>query len=360
MTGRLLAAALLTPLLLAAEMKLYVVRQGFEQAVSSPLDVGTVAAGQTLDTQFRVRNAAPTPDWFQGLNLAGSHFSFASLPKLPVLLASGQASDFVVRFLPVDAISYTAYLNINGVRTVLAGTGGEPKPPDPPPPVEPPSAPKPWITIEPAALKGGQQAKVAVRLAAVSEVSMTGELRVEFNPSVAGSADDAAVLFPATGSRTTSFTVTKGEDLARFSGRADTEFQTGTTAGDITFTAVLGAHKEQLVAQVPRAPIVLDSARSARNAGGIEVRVTGYDTSRSASVLSFTFFDLEGRTVPPGTIQADASRAFQQYFETTSYGSMFTLRALFPVQGDSSRIGSVDVNLTNSLGDTRTGHVAIQ
>ena len=360
MTGRLLAAALLTPLLLAAEMELYVVRHGFEQAVNSPFDVGSVAAGHALDTQFRVRNAALTPDWFQGLNLAGAHFSFASLPKLPVLLASGQASDFVVRFLPVDSISHTAYLNINGVRTVLTGTGGEPKPPDPPAPVEPPSPPKPWIAIEPPALRGGQQAKVAVRLASASEASVTGELRMEFKPSVAGSADDAAVLFPATGGRTISFTVTKGEDVGKFSGRADTEFQTGTTAGDITFTATLGPHKEQLVVQVPRAPVVIDSARTARNAGGIEVRVTGYDTSRSASVLSFTFFDLEGRTVPPGTIQADGSRAFQQYFETTSFGSMFTLRAVFPVQGDTSRIGSVDVELSNSLGDTRTGHVAIQ
>lgn len=360
MTGRLLAAALLTPLLLAAEMELYVVRHGFEQAVNSPFDVGLVAAGQALDTQFRVRNASSEAAWLQGLNLAGTHFSFASLPKLPVLLASGQASDFVVRFLPVDSISYTAYLNINGVRTVLTGTGGEPQPPDPPAPIEPPSPPKPWIAIEPVALKGGQQAKVALRLSSVSEVSVTGELRMEFKPGVAGSADDAAVLFPATGGRTISFTVTKGEDLARFAGRADTEFQTGTTAGEITFTATLGPHKEQLVAQVPRAPVVISAARTARIASGVEVQVTGYDTSRSASVLSFTFFDLEGRTVPPGAIQADASRAFQQYFEATSYGSMFTLRAVFPVQGDSSRIGAVDVELSNSLGDTRTGHVAIQ
>jgi hypothetical protein len=359
MTGRLLAAALLTPLLLAAEMKLYVVRQGFEQAVNGPFDVGSVAAGHALDTQFRVRNAALTSDWFQGLNLAGAHFSFASLPKLPVLLASGEASDFMVRFQPVDSISYASYLNINGVRTVLTGTGGEPKPPDPPAPVEPPSPPKPWIAIEPSALRGGQQAKVAIRLASVSEVSVAGELRVELKPSVAGG-DDATVLFPAAGGRAISFTVTAGEDVARFGGRADTEFQTGTTAGDITFTATLGPHKEQLAAQVPRAPVVIDSARTARNAGGIEVRVTGYDTSRSASLVSFTFFDLEGRTVSPGTIQAEASRAFQQYFETTRYGSIFTLRAVFPVQGDSSRIGAVDVELSNSLGDTRTGHVQIQ
>ncbi|MFB3778048.1 MAG: hypothetical protein ACE141_10570 [Bryobacteraceae bacterium] len=359
MTGRLLTAALAAPLLLAAEMKLFVVRYGIEQAVEGSLDVGTVAAGEALDTQFRVRNAAPEAAWLQGLNLAGSRFTFASLPKLPLLLGPGDSSDFVVRFQPLAPISYLAYLNINGVRTVLTGTGGEPKPVEPPPPVEPPSPPKPSVTIEPAALKGGQQAKVAVRLASPSQVSATGALKMEFKPGVAGKSDDAAVLFPATGGRTISFTVTEGEDVARFGSRSDTEFQTGTTAGDITFTVTLGPHKEQLVVQVPPAPVVISSTRAARPAGGIEVQVTGYDTSRSASLVSFTFFDLLGHVVAPGTIQADASRAFQQFFETTTLGSMFTLRAVFPVQGDSSRIGWVDVELSNSLGDTRSGRVAI-
>jgi hypothetical protein len=360
MTGRLVAAALLAPLVLAAEMKLCVVRQGIEQAVEASYDVGTVASGQTLDTPFRVRNASPVSGWLQGLNLAGARFSFASLPKLPLLLGPGEASDFVVRFEPLAPVSFSAYLNVNGVRTLLTGTGGEPKPPEPPPPVEPPSPPKPWITVEPAALWGGQQAKVAVRLAAVSATSLTGELRMEFRPTVAGKSDDAAVQFLATGGRTISFSVTKGEDAGKFGGCTDTEFQTGTTAGDITFTATLGPHKEQLVTQVPRAPAVIRGTRSGRTGGGIEVQVTGYDTSRSTSLVSFTFFDLEGRTVSPGVIQADASRAFQQYFESTNFGSMFTLRAVFPVAGDSSRIGSVDVELSNSLGDTRTGHVSIQ
>jgi hypothetical protein len=38
---------------------------------------------------------------------------------------------------------------------------------------------------------------------------------------------------------------------------------------------------------------------------------------------------------------------------------MFILLAAFPVQGDSSRIGWVDVELSNSLGDTRSGHILI-
>ena len=308
-----------------------------------------------------MRNTSILPAWLQGLNLAGARFSFPSaLPKLPVQLLANEAAEFVVRFTPLDTVSYYAYLNINGVTTLLTGTGGQPKPPDPPAPTQPPEPPRPQIAVNPPALRGGQQAKIAIRLALASKVSAKGELTMAFKPGVAGKADDSAILFPATGSRTIAFTVAEGEDVGRFGGNQNTEFQTGTTAGVITFTAKLGPHTEEFTAEVPRAPVAVDSANSTRVGGGIEVEVTGFDTSRSTSILLFTFFDLAGRTVPPGAIQADASRAFQQYFETTDYGSVFSLRALFPVTGDSSQVGAVDVVLSNSLGDTRTGHITVR
>jgi hypothetical protein len=358
MIFRLLAAVFLIPFALAAEMSLNVVRDGLEVPAGGSYFVGTVPAGQFLDTQFRVRNGSSASAWLQSVNVAGGRFSFSSLPKLPLLLAAGQSSDFVVRFQPPEPLTYTAYLNINGTTTVLSGTGGAPLPD--PPPVEIPLVPKPIISIDPAALKGAQQAKVAIRFAEASQVAAAGELRIEFKAAVAGQGDDAAILFPATGTRTITFTVAKGESLAKFASRADTEFQTGTVAGTITFTAVVGPHSEQLSAEVPAAPVVFDSARSTRVAAGIEVRLTGYDTSRSASIISFTFFDLEGHIVLPGMIQADASRAFQQYFESTTLGGVFTLRAVFPVEGDSSRIGSMDVELANSRGATRTPKITIQ
>ncbi len=361
MTGKLLAAATLLPLCLAAQMKLYVIRQGAEEAVGASYHVGTAAVGQYLDTSFRVKNASILPVWLQGLNLAGARFSFAApLPRLPLQLAGGEAVEFVVRFTPLDPVSYFAYLNINGVATHLSGSGGQPQPPEPPAPVEPPVPPKPQLVVDPPALRGGQQAKIAIRLASASKVSGTGQLSIEFKPSVAGKAEDSAVLFPATGARAISFTIAEGEDVGRFNGRLDTEFQTGTTAGMVTFTAKLGSHTEQFAVEVPRAPVVVDSTRSTRVGGGIQVQVTGFDTSRSTSLLVFTFFDLAGRTVAPGPIQVDVSRAFEQYYATTDYGSVFTLRALFPVTGDSSQVGAVDVGLSNSLGDTRSGHVPVQ
>lgn len=459
MIRRALVVLLLASWSLVAEMKLFVVEQGAERAVGEYYLIGTVSAEGVLDTSFRIRNSSASPDKLYGLNLAGTGFSFASLPELPIELASGAAVDFVVRFNPLDTgLSYPAYLNINGVRaTVLVGTAtvpatiakldgtsktilasgetidfgavergsqttlrfelsnlsGQPltvqrlaisgaafhgpngaaapltlqpaasvlfeiafapqaagaeqglveldgrrfvllgtgKEPDPP---------KPQIAVEPQTLRGAQQAKVSVKLASASRTSTSGELSMQFQAGAPGKASDPAVQFPANGQQTISFTVAEGDEVARFAGQPETEFQTGTTAGSIVFTVKLGPHTEQLTVDVPNAPVVVDTARATRTAAGIEVRTTGYDTSRSATRLTFTFFDRQERAVAPGAIQVDGTEAFRQYFLTTGFGSIFTLLAVFPVRGDASQIGAVEIELMNSLGATSTGRVPIQ
>ncbi len=457
MTRKALLVLLLTSWNLAAEMKLFVLGPESERAIAESYDIGTVAPKDFLDTSFRVRNSSASAAWLQGLNIAGSGFSVTTLPALPIELASGEAADFVVRFSPSDTGFYSAYLNINGVRTVLLatakatlslatlegtsgtvlsnggtvdfgsvehgsqatrrfelsnltgqpltvqqlavsgagfhgptgavtpltlqpgervsfevafapqatgpaqglfelagrrfvllGTGTEPDPP------------KPQIAVEPQTLRGAQQAKISVKLASASRTSVSGELSMQFQAGVPGKTSDPAVQFPATGQRTISFTVAEGEAVARFAGQPETEFQTGTTAGSIVFTVKLGPYTESLTVDVPNAPVVVDTARATRTAAGIEVRTTGFDTSRSATRLTFTFFDRQERAVAPGAIQVDGSQAFRQYFLTTDFGSIFTLLAVFPVHGDASQIGAVEIELVNSLGATSSGRVPIQ
>ena len=366
MMRRLLLMALAGPLLIPAQMKLFVLENGVEQAVGGSHEVGTAPAGGSLDRTFRIRNYTPPAAWLQSLTLSGSRFSFADLPRLPVLVDAGGAVDFVVRFHPPDLRSYTAFLSVNGATTILTGSGREPGPPEPPQPPTPPEPPtppdppQPRIVVEPAALRGGQQAKVAVQLARASEVAAAGELAMEFKAGVAGKADDSGILFPSTGTRRIGFTVAAGDTSARFGGRTETDFQTGTTAGSIVFAATLGPPTQQPTAAVPSGYVVIDSARSARSAAGIEVEVTGFDTSRSTSLLSFTFYDLAGNVVPPGAIQVDASRSFQQYFETTDLGSVFRLRAAFPVTGDITHLGAAEAVLSNSLGSTQTKRLTVQ
>jgi hypothetical protein len=348
-----LLAAMLAPCLAPAQMTLYVASQTTERAVGDYYDVGTVAVNGFVETAFRVRNSTSAPAWLTGLNIGSSgngigQFTFKSLPQLPVQLAPGASIDFAVRFSPSSTGSCIAYLNVNGVRTVLTGAGREPE------------YPRPEIVVSPAGLSGGIQARVSVRLASEAKDPGAGELSLEFIPSPAGATDDPAVLFLAGARRTVNFAVQGGRDIALFSGSEYTEFQTGTTAGSIRFTAKLGPHLEQLTVTVPSAAVVLDTARLSRSSSGVEVQLAGFDTSRTACRLGFTFFDRQGREILPGEMQVDASQPFHDYFAASRLGGMFTLRAVFAVHGDASQIGGVDVYLLNSYGTTRTARLAVE
>jgi hypothetical protein len=449
---------LLAPWCLLAQMQLFVVEQEAERAVGPSYFVGTAPSGDWADTTFRLRNSSTSSVRLHGLNVAGYRFSFASLPKLPMEVAVGAAVEFVVRFQPDVAGSYSAYLNINGVRyTILLGTAsagavvalvegasqavlstgdaidfGSVEPSsrslhrfaltnptaqlltirvltvdgkafrgpigvEAPLELQPeqsltfdvafepqaegvkqgnleinqrrftlrgtgrwPVFPEPEIIVDPPTLGGGQQAKISIRLASKSQDAGSGELSMEFTPSVPGKGDDPAVQFPASGSRSIAFTVEEGQDMARFGSRTEVEFQTGTTAGTLVFTVRLGSFSEELTVAIPPDRIVVDSTSSIRSATGLEVQVTGFDTSRSGSHLSFTFYNREGGVVAPGAIKANATDAFRKYFETTEFGGMFSLRAVFPVNGNVLQITAFEVGLTNSLGTTSTPRTAIQ
>jgi len=235
MTARALFLALLLVRLAAAQMALSAVKNGQETPVPATYFIGSVAAKQFIDTTFRVRNNSTVATWLSGLSLAGDRFSFLNLPKIPVLLAGGAYCDFDIRFYPLGAGSYSAFLSINGSTTVLLATALEPAPgtggSQNPGPTN--GFPRPRVTPSAQSLPGGRQASVSIRLDAPAPVAAQGELTLEFRASAPGYADDPAVVFTSTGSRKIPFTVTAGEDFARFDGRTEAIFQAGTTAGSI-------------------------------------------------------------------------------------------------------------------------------
>lgn len=360
---RLLVAALASPVLLAAQLTLLVVRDGVESVAASPLDLGTVPAGSTADTEFRIRNTGFSDAWLNGLSLSGNRFSFAALPALPLRLGAGEAAGFTVRFSPLVATAHSAYLSVNGVVTVLRANGGEPAPVTPPPtdPAAPaPAPPLPSISIEPQALSGAQVARVSIRFQTASPIDATGRLTVAFTAAVPGAPDDSAIVFPATGARTIAFTVAAGESMARFQGSDAAEVQVGTTAGSLVFTAAVGSQTASFTATVPRGYAVVDWASASRVPAGIQIVATGYDTSRSTSIVSFTFYDATGDAIPPGLIQVDAAKAFADYYAATDLGSVFKLAAVFPVSGDASLIKTADVVFSNSLGSTQPRRLVIR
>ena len=102
----------------------------------------------------------------------------------------------------------------------------------------------------------------------------------------------------------------------------------------------------------------ITSVQGVRSAAGVEVQVTGFDNTRTAGPLTFTFFDAAGNAIAPGAINADATASFASYFQSSGLGGVFLLTAVFPVTGDPSQVGAFQVQIANSAGTAQTARTA--
>jgi len=84
----------------------------------------------------------------------------------------------------------------------------------------------------------------------------------------------------------------------------------------------------------------------------LNIQVWGFDNTYSAGAMSFTFYDTAGTQIGSGPVMADFGTAFLNYFKTSTDGSAFQMLVSFPVVGNATGIGSVNVQLTNSAGTT--------
>jgi hypothetical protein len=129
-------------------------------------------------------------------------------------------------------------------------------------------------------------------------------------------------------------------------------FQTGTSAGVLTFTAQIGGSTGQQSVTIAAAPPGISTAQGVRSAGTLAVSITGFDNTRSLGALSFTFYDAAGNPIAPGAIRTDATADFAQFFAISGLGGVFLLRAEFPVNGNAAMVASFEATLTNSAGST--------
>jgi hypothetical protein len=312
--------------------------------VEGNYDFGEVESGKTVEQPFEVRNTSSGAVPLQVMAVAGRTFTLVADSPLPALLAANAAAPFSIRFQPESAGSYLGLLNISGGLFTLAGTAV--------PPVIEPAPMKFEIRIEPASLRSGQQGKLSVRLLTGAEKDANGEVKMEFFPSVAAPADPA-ILF-LSGSQTAPFKVAKGDESGQFGTRSEIEFQTGTTAGSLVFTAQLDGQLERVSLPLERSAPVLEPANVSRTSEGIEVRLTGFDNARCSTRAAFAFYDGNGAALPGGTVEADAATEFTRYFSTSAAGGVFALKAQIPVRSGASVIREMDASLKNCMGETRT------
>jgi len=314
-------------------------------AAGAVIDFGSVAKGKSQSQGFTLANLGTTNITVGTIAVSGAGFSGPVGLAAPVPLAPGQTASFQVVFQPQSGQVATGTLTVDQRSFTLTGQGLNP--------------PLPSASIVLASTLGAsaQQNTVSIALASASQVSGTGTLTMAFKSNVAGISDDPAIQFLSGPLRTETVTIAPGATSATINGQPNISFQTGTTAGTITFTLTLPNATEQASLTIAPAAINIDSASAVRRTLDIDVSVEGFDNTYSASQLVFTFFDARGNAISPGAIPVDATQSFKQYFATSTTGGTFALLASFPVNGNEAQIASFDLQMTNSAGMVTTQHI---
>jgi hypothetical protein len=310
---------------------------------ATPIGFGQVVAGTNAPNTLNFTVTNPSTSWnavsLQTLAVTGTAFTLTSAPAAPVTIAPGASITFSIVFAPTTKGNYTGTLAIGTRLFSLSGSSISSALPDA------------TLSVDINPLTSGQQAHLSIQLAAASTVSAIGQLSMSFTPSVSNVTDDPAILFLATNGRNLQVNVAAGGQSAAYNGQSSIGFQTGTTAGTLTFTLTF-PNKAPITQSFTIAPekISITNASAVRQSPNLVVTLTGFDNTYSAGKLSFTFYGTNGSVLTQTALSVDATSAFSQYFATSTVGSAFSVQASFPVNGDVTQIGSVAVQMTNAAG----------
>lgn len=303
---------------------------------STPLDFGNTVRGNSAARTLVLRNdtggTLPVPL----VTVLGEAFHGPEGLAGITELRAGSSASFAVTFLPEKTGAQDGWLSVGDRAYKLLGTG-----------LDPPF-PKPTLFLDAPVSTSGARARVTIRFNVAAPFDAKGTLEMAFQPAAAGAVDDAIQFL--SGGRSVAFTVAQGQ----MSGVVDSEFQTGTTAGQIVFTAKVAGWTDTLTVPVNPQVVSMDSAKATRSTGQVLVEVTGFDNTRSLSTLNFTFYLRDGSPYPQGPVPVDARTSFAQYFGSSTLGGAFLLRVTFPVSGDASALAGVEMEAVNSTGSAKT------
>ena len=310
---------------------------------SGTISFGRVLAGGIVNCMLSVFNPNPQTLAISPIRLTGPAFSIAGPSSVNV--DPGLGVSFPLKFTAAITGPAAGTLTV-GTRTYsLTGTGFNS------------SLSTPILSFDTPTVASNEQHTLTIRLPQPSPVAASGLVNLAFTPTVTAVTNDSAIQFVATSKRVLSFTVSQGSTAVLLNNQAGAVFSTGTTAGRITFTVDAGAFglagDPTTTLIVAPLPIAIQSATATRRANDLDVTVLGFDNTYTVGAMSFTFYDTAGTTIGQ-TIPADFSTAFGSFFQGQQSGSSFLMRVAFPVTGNASTIGNVDVTLTNSAGVAHT------
>jgi len=309
---------------------------------NATISFGRILQGTQESCTLSILNPFPQALTVSPLTVSGAAFS--TTIGSAVTIAAGQSSSFTILFAPANATAYSGSLTV-GTRTyTLSGTGF--------------SSPLPALvwSFDTIAISSGEQHTLSVQLSAPASVSAAGSLTLTFTPSNAVVTDDAAVQFVATSKRVASFAIKAGATAITINAQPNIVFSTGTTAGTLTFTVdpgifgLSGSPSTRLTAG-PGA-IAISSSGATSRANTLDVVIAGFDNTYSIGAMAFAFVDRGGG--PIASLSADFTANFKAFYQGQIAGSSFLMRVSFPVTGDVSQVGGVNVTLTNAAGVVTT------
>lgn len=307
---------------------------------AAPVDFGSVQVGASATLNFLAVNQTTAALTVDAIGVAAGDFALAGPSPSGTTLDPQASAGFSIRFSPTAAGTRTAVLAIGSRQFTLTGTGA------------PLPLPTPALSVTLGEAQSAQQGSVAVSFGAAAGTAGSGTVTLSFEAQTAGATDPGIVF--ATGGRTAQFTFNKGDTAASFGAGSSAAFQTGTTAGTLTLEAQIGNSVSQQSVVIAPAVIGVAAVTGTRQASAVTVDVTGFDNTRTAGKLSFTFYDSAGNIILPGAIGADSTAAFSSYFASSGDGGQFALAAYFPVNGDPSKVSGFMVQLVNTAGTATT------
>jgi hypothetical protein len=321
--------------------------RGLPQA-ATPINFGQVVPGANTSAVLKFTVTNPTTSFntvtLQTLTISGSAFVLSGAPGMPAIIQPGASIAFQITFSAASSGTYTGTLAIGSRSFSLTGLSV----------VSP--LPSFSFQLSKQPLTSQQQVNLNIQFASAPTASAIGTLSMSFVPSVANVSDDPAIVFPVTNGRQLQVNVAPGSQNATYNGQSAITFQTGTTAGTITFTLTFPntAPFSQSYSISP-AQVQITSATAVRQSPNLVVTVNGFDNTYGTGQMSFIFYDTSGKVLMPNGIAVDSRSKFHQYFFTNNQaGGAFAMQASFPVSGDATQVGSVAVTMNNSVGQTNT------
>jgi Putative Ig domain len=229
--------------------------------------------------------------------------------------------------------------------------------------VSAPPLPNLRVIEAPDVSEAARQISTRVQMSAPYSLPLNGQLILSFAPETG--LGDPAVQF-SSGGRTVDFQVPAGTVEAQFP-TASVGLQTGTVAGTITLSVRLQTNGVTLTPtpisiqtiRINRTSPAITSVAFSRTGSTLEVRVTGYSTSREITQGVFRFRASGSNTLTTSELSLPLEDMFGAWYRdsaSTQYGGQFTFTQQFTIQGDANAVSPVSVTLTNRVGST-TGNI---